>query len=178
MARPALSASMPRFTKGARTCGRQLNVRSCRDPCLRPSQINWRTTVAHHPTEDKADWASRLTSFSTSSRRALQGPKARRHRRAGRLPATPLRYVLGASLGLARTCQQGAGSKTAERAINDRHPVVVVLSGNGRLLAPGGRRCLRRTVSSRIAALAIVEGTARPGTPQGRLRRPCGISDP
>jgi len=31
---------------------------------------------------------------------------------AGR-PACPLRCVLGASLGLARTCQQGAGSKTA-----------------------------------------------------------------
>src|SRR4051794_29651883 len=28
-----------------------------------------------------------------------------------------------AALGLARTCRQGAGSKTAELAINDRHPV-------------------------------------------------------
>jgi hypothetical protein len=30
----------------------------------------------------------------------------------------------------------------------------------------------------RIAPLAIMNGTVRNGTHQGRLRRPCGISDP
>lgn len=33
-------------------------------------------------------------------------------------------------------------------------------------------------VGTRIAPLAIMEGTARHGTRQGRLRRPSGISDP
>jgi hypothetical protein len=33
------------------------------------------------------------------------------------------------------------------------------------------------SVGSRIAPLAIMEGTARHGTRQGRLRRPSGISD-
>jgi len=103
---------------------------------VRPlSQITWRTSVVHQLTEDSSSQPDALTSFSTSSRRALQGPKARRHHRAGRLPATPLRCVLGASLGLARTCQQGAGSKTAELAINDRHPVDVGTRRNGRLPA-------------------------------------------
>lgn len=55
-----------------------------------------------------------------------EGPKARRHHRgSGRLPATQLRFALGAALGLARTCQHGAGSKTADLAINDRHPLSV-----------------------------------------------------
>jgi hypothetical protein len=73
-----------------------------------------------------------LTTFSTSSRRALQGPKARRHHRAGRLPAAPLRCALGASLGLARTCQQGAGSKTAQLAVNARHRCQCTTRRNGR----------------------------------------------
>src|SRR6185437_13462258 len=30
------------------------NVRNCRDPRFRLSQITWRTGVAHHPTEDSA----------------------------------------------------------------------------------------------------------------------------
>lgn len=36
----------------------------------------------------------------------------------------------------------------------------------------------RLSLGSRIAPLAIMEGTARHGTRQGRLRRPSGISDP
>jgi hypothetical protein len=28
------------------------NVRNSRDPCFRLSQITWRMSVAHHPTED------------------------------------------------------------------------------------------------------------------------------
>ena len=104
-----------------------------------------------------------LTSFSTSSRRAPPGPKARRHHRAGRLPSTPLRCAPGAALGLARTCQQGAGSKTAELAINDRHPADVVLAETAGCPPPAVDACFRLIVGYRIAPLAIMEkcGPAR-----------------
>jgi hypothetical protein len=109
------------------------------------------------------------------------GPSRARERAAttgrDRLPATPLRYVLGASLGLARTCQQGAGPKTADSPSTldtlwvhhspERRPTLDPLPNTARL-----------PVGSRIAPLAIMEGTVRHGTRQGRLRRPSGIFDP
>jgi hypothetical protein len=148
----------------------------------RTSSVSRDPTVRHQPRQttsrSRVSLARSLTTFSTSSRRALRGPKARRHHRAGRLPATPLRCVLGASLGLARTCQQGAESKTAELAINDRHPVDVALAETAAYPPPAVDACSRPPVGSRIAPLAIMEGTARHGTRQGRLRRPSGISDP
>jgi hypothetical protein len=62
---------------------------------------------------------------------------------AGRAARPPLRFAaLQAALGLARTRQQGAGSQTAELAINDRHPVDLDSRRNGRLPAARGWRIL------------------------------------
>jgi hypothetical protein len=52
------------------------NVLTCRDRCAQVSRITWRTSVAHHPTEDTAHQVRCLTSFSTSSRRAPPGPES------------------------------------------------------------------------------------------------------
>ena len=47
-----------RLTKRRRR--RLPRIRSCRDPRFRLSQITWRTSVAHHPTEDTPGAKTRL----------------------------------------------------------------------------------------------------------------------
>jgi hypothetical protein len=150
------------------------NVLTCRDRCAQVSRITWRTSVAHHPTEDTAHQVRCLTSFSTSSRRAPPGPESApppEDRGAGQPTAPRLRARRPASRWLGAHVPTGCRSKTAELAINDRHPVSAPLAPSAGYPSPWLRLARRLIVGSRIAPLAIMGSAVRPGARQGRLRR-------
>ena len=83
--------------------------------------------------------------------------------------------------GAALAAELGVGVRTVRRDVeklrNLGYPVDAVPGVAGYRLARVAD-VTRLSVGSRIAPLAIMEGTARHGTRQGRLRRPSGISDP
>jgi hypothetical protein len=112
------------------------------------------------------------------SRQAPQGPKRAATTGAGRLPVAPLRCAMGACRGLARTRQHDAGT----RQKNSLSTLDTLLVRTTRRKGPATHLTRwprpRLSLGSRIAPLAIMKGTVRHGTRQGRLRRPSGMSDP
>jgi hypothetical protein len=115
------------------------------------------------PETNNQSLARSLTTFSTSSRRAPGGPKARRHHRAGRLPATPLRCVLGASLGLAHV-PTGCPSRRQQNSPSPIDaPSMFCSPRRPATRRPAVAACSRLIVGYRIAPLAIMEkcGPAR-----------------
>jgi hypothetical protein len=117
----------------------------------------------------------RLTSSLRLQDGPLQGPKARRHRRAGRLPPASLRSRRVPWLGahVSRGCLVEDSRTRHQRST----PCRCTTRRIGRLPPCAVARAARLTVGSRTARLAIMEGTARHGTRQGRPPRPSGISD-
>ncbi len=120
----------------------------------------------------------RLTSFSTSSRRAPPGPESApppQDRGSGAASgSSPKGSSAPSPVGLARTCQRVpvADSRTRHQRST---PCRCVYSPNGRPPAAVVQAACRLTLGYRIVPLAIMEGTVRPGPRQGRLRRRSAI---